>query len=200
MADIKKIKIGNNTYDIRDNRVITLTDGGSKTAGTWVANTGSPTQNLTAYSDGQLFLYKVTVAGASTTTLNIDGLGAKTIYRGGTTKLTTQYGVGSYVLLYYSSSLNSGSFIVANDSDANSDNDKKTSSGDTSSKIYLVGATDRSTSGQTTYTYDTIYVDTDGHLYDSGDRVEVKGHGHDNATASTDGFMSATDKTHHDKM
>ena len=71
---------------------------------------------------------------------------------------------------------------------------------DTDSKIYLVGATTQSTSGQTTYSHDTVYVGTDGHLYDSGKQVEVKGHGHDNATASTDGFMSATDKANHDKM
>jgi hypothetical protein len=197
MADIKKIKIGDVTYNIRDNRVITLTDGGSKTAGTWVANTGSPTQNLTAYPDGQLFLYKVTVAGASTTTLNIDGLGAKTIYRSGSSKLTTHYGVGSYVLLYYSSSLNNGSFIVVND--YASDSDSKTSSGNTSSKIFLVGATTQSTSGQTTYSHDTVYVGTDGYLYSNGKKVDPD-HRHANATESVDGFMSKEDKAHHDKM
>lgn len=119
MADIKKIKIGEETYNIRDNRIITLTDGGSTTAGTWIANTDSPTQNLTAYADGQLFIYKITQAGASTTTLNIDGLGAKTVYRSGSTKVTTHYGVGTYLLLVYSSSLNSGCFMVLNDYDAN---------------------------------------------------------------------------------
>jgi hypothetical protein len=45
-----------------------------------------------------------------------------------------------------------------------------------------------------------VYVGTDGHLYDSGKQVEVKNHRHDNATASTDGFMSKEDKAHHDKM
>ena len=34
MADIKKIKIGETTYDLRDGRIITLTDSGSTTAGT----------------------------------------------------------------------------------------------------------------------------------------------------------------------
>lgn len=34
IKDIKKIKIGDVTYNIRDNRVITLTDSGSTTAGT----------------------------------------------------------------------------------------------------------------------------------------------------------------------
>lgn len=80
------------------------------------------------------------------------------------------------------------------------DNDKKTASSNTNSKIFLIGATSQSSSGQTTYSHDTVYVGTDGHLYDSDKQVEVKGHRHDNATTSTDGFMSATDKTHHDKM
>ena len=120
MADIKKIKIGSHTYDIRDGRIITLTDSGSTTAGTWVAGTGSPTQNLTGYSDGQLFLYKITKAGSSTTTLNIDGLGAKTVYRSGTSKLSTQYAVGQYLLLAYNST--NDCFRVLNDYDANTNN------------------------------------------------------------------------------
>ena len=47
------------------------------------------------------------------------------------------------------------------------DTDKKTASSNTSSKIFLVGATTQSTSGQTTYSHDTVYVGTDGHLYDT---------------------------------
>lgn len=47
------------------------------------------------------------------------------------------------------------------------DTDKKTASSNTSSKIFLVGATAQSTSGQTTYSHDTVYVGTDGHLYDT---------------------------------
>jgi hypothetical protein len=42
--------------------------------------------------------------------------------------------------------------------------DTKTSSGDTNSKIYLVGATSQSTSGQTTYSHDEVYVNTDHEL------------------------------------
>ena len=162
MADIKKIKLGNTSYDIVDGihkNVIILEDNGSGTAGTWLAKTN----RISAYADGQVFLYKVPIAGVSSgTTLNINDLGPKNIYRAGSTKLTTHYGVGAYVLLYYSADLNSGSFTLINDYDA--DTDKKTASGNTSSKIYLIGATSQSSSGQTTYSHDTVYVDTDGHL------------------------------------
>lgn len=48
------------------------------------------------------------------------------------------------------------------------DNDKKTSSGDTDSKIYLVGATSQSTSGVTTYSHDQVFVDTSHYVNASG--------------------------------
>lgn len=181
MADIKKIKIGSTTYNLRDSRVITLTDNGSTTAN-WVASTDSPTQNLASYSDGQLFLYKIVATGANTT-LNIDGLGAKPVYRSGSSRLNTQYPVGSYILLHYSASLNQGCFVVVNDCDV--DTDTKTSSGNTSSKIYLIGATSQSSSGQTTYSHDTVYVDTDGHLYCNGKKVSHVGHIHEITTSNT---------------
>ena len=98
--------------------IVTLEDNNSTKAGTWLAKTNK----ISALVDGQLFLYKITVAGASTTTLNLTGsggaLGAKTVYRTGTTKLTTQYAVGHYILLAYNS-LNT-CFRLVNDYDANS--------------------------------------------------------------------------------
>ena len=104
-------------YGITDaTPIFRLTDGGTATAGTWLASHSG----ITAYSDGMLVLYRIAKAGASTTTLNINSLGAKTVYRYGSTKLTTQYPVGSYLLLYYSTSLNSGSWTVLHDYDANS--------------------------------------------------------------------------------
>lgn len=48
---------------------------------------------------------------------------------------------------------------------------KNAASGDTSNKIYLIGRTSQTTYGGTTYSHDTVYVDTDGHLYDSGNKV-----------------------------
>ena len=46
------------------------------TAGTWTGTC----EDITAYVDGLTIIYVPKVAGASTTTLNINGLGAKTCY------------------------------------------------------------------------------------------------------------------------
>ena len=46
-----------------------------------------------------------------------------------------------------------------------SDNDSKAASGNTSSKIFLIGVTRQSTSGQTTYSHDTTYVDDNACLH-----------------------------------
>lgn len=54
---------------------------------------------------------------------------------------------------------------------SNPDTDAKTTSGNTSSKIYLVGATSQSTSAVTTYSHDTAYVGTDGCLYSNSAKV-----------------------------
>ena len=56
-----------------------------------------------------MILYKIPIAGASTTTLNLNSLGAKTVYRYNTSKLTTHYPVGQIIPLIYCTSLNSGS-------------------------------------------------------------------------------------------
>lgn len=188
MADIKKIKIGSTTYSLRDDRIITLVDSGSTTAGTWVASTESPTQNLTAYTDGQVFLYKVAVAGGSTTTtLNIDGLGAKTVYRAGTTKATTQYAVDQYILLVYTSKTDG--FNIINDADANSYAYlRQYQHGDnvagTTGKYPLLARynlTNKNGSYDTAYSrYHTkAYVDTTtGDLYSKGTKVSVEGHTH----------------------
>ena len=44
-------------------------------------------------------------------------------------------------------------------------------SGNTSSKIYLIGRTSQSTSNGTTYSHDTVYVGTDGFLYTNSNRA-----------------------------
>lgn len=95
-----------------------VSDSGSTTAGTWKATASG----VTALTDGLTIRYKLVVAGAATTTLNLNNLGAKTVYRFNTTKLTTHYAVGSYIILTYNSSLNSGCWITVDGYDSNSDN------------------------------------------------------------------------------
>lgn len=89
------------------------TDSTAKTS-TWTGTS----DRITSYYDGLAIRYKIGVAGQSTVTLNINGLGAKTVYRFGSTKLTTQFSVGSIVNLIYHTDLNDGCWMC-NDYDAN---------------------------------------------------------------------------------
>ena len=114
MASIGQVKLpDNNNYNLSVPFVI----GTGTTAGTWLGTlTG-----LTAYYDGLLILYKPAVAGATTTTLNLNNLGAKTCYLNDTTKLTTHFPKNQPILLVYSSSQNSGSWLCLDNYDYNSD-------------------------------------------------------------------------------
>lgn len=67
------------------------------TPGLW---TGTDSR-ITEYYNGLTIIYTPVVAGSSTTTLNINGLGAKTCYYTGATKLTTHYPVGTPILFTY---------------------------------------------------------------------------------------------------
>lgn len=72
-------------------------EGTGTTSGTWLGSISG----LTSYYDGLTIRYKIPTNGASTTTLNINGIGAATIYHYGTSKLTTHYPVGSVISLTY---------------------------------------------------------------------------------------------------
>lgn len=124
MADIKQIQVGNTKYNI-SGAAIVLEDNNTTVNGTWLAKTNQ----INSLEDGQIFLYKlITTPGSTTTSLNITGsagtaLGAKTVYRYGTTKLaglTETYSVGECILLTYNST--NDCFKVINDYDANSTN------------------------------------------------------------------------------
>ncbi len=91
------------------------TDATAKTS-TWIGTS----DRVTEYYDGLAIRYKIGVAGQTTTTLNINGLGAKRVYRFNTTTLTTHFPVGSIITLIYHTDLNSGCWMC-NDYDANSD-------------------------------------------------------------------------------
>lgn len=84
-------------------------EGTGTTAGTWLGTC----EDITAYYDGLTIAYKINVAGASTTTLNINGLGAKTVRRA-TANLTTQLGVGTVVHMTYTTIDGVGYWVWAN--------------------------------------------------------------------------------------
>lgn len=89
------------------------TDSTAKTS-TWTGTS----DRITEYYDGLTIRYKIGVAGQTTTTLNINGLGAKPIYLYNTTKLTTQFPVNSIINLIYHADLNDGSWMCS-DYDSN---------------------------------------------------------------------------------
>ena len=89
------------------------TDSSTKTS-TWLGTS----DKITAYYDGLTIRYKIGVAGQSTTTLNINNLGAKTVYRFSDSKLTTHFPVNSIIHLIYHADLNGGCWMCS-DYDAN---------------------------------------------------------------------------------
>ena len=102
------------TYAKKTNGIYYVVGTGT-TDGTWLGSS----DDITEYYDGLTIAYKLNIAGASTTTLNINGLGAKTVYLRGTTKLTTQYAVDTVIIAVYTTVDGTGRWYV-NDYDANS--------------------------------------------------------------------------------
>jgi hypothetical protein len=146
---------------------------------------------------------------ASNPTLNVNGTGAKSLYRYGTTKVgtsTTTSGwiAGAVFILTYDgtgwyrhywnnttystftkSGTNAASGLVPTPSTTAGTTkylredctwavppDTKNTAGstDSSSKLFLIGATSQS-ANTTTYSHDTAYVGTDGHLYSNSSKV-----------------------------
>ena len=82
-----------------DKEFFSITNSGT-TAGTWLGSHS----DITAYFDGMtIAFYQNNIAGANTTTININNLGAKTIYYANDSKLTTQYGKRALIMLQYDS-------------------------------------------------------------------------------------------------
>lgn len=84
------VAVGNTVFYIMGNSTDT-------TAGTW---TGTDSK-IKSYYNGLTIIYVPKVDGASTTTLNLNGLGAKTCYYSNTSKLTTHFAKGTPILLTY---------------------------------------------------------------------------------------------------
>jgi len=82
-----------------DKEFFSITNSGT-VAGTWLGSHS----DITAYFDGMtIAFYQNNIAGASTTTININSLGAKTIYYANDSRLTTQYGARALIMLQYDS-------------------------------------------------------------------------------------------------
>lgn len=121
------------------------TDSTAKTS-TWVGSS----DEITEYYDGLAIRYKIGVAGQSTVTLDINGLGAKVVYRFNTTKLTTQFPVGSIINLIYHTDLNDGCWIT-NDYDANTNTQQRVYNSNSKNIEYPITARYNTTTGETYY-------------------------------------------------
>ena len=149
------------------NGVYYVTGNTTGTAGTW---TGSNT-DIPSLFTGLTIAYKIGIAGADTTTLDLTtaagASGAKTVYRNNG-KLTTHLPVNTVVHLTYD-----GTYWRWADYDANTYG----RSGNTTSKIFLMGTTSQSTSNKTSYSNVGCYA-SGGYLYSNSTKVSVEGHTH----------------------
>ena len=183
---IKKIKIGNSEYDLTASNGIYYVEGTGSTAGTWLGSH----DDITSYYPGLMIAYKIGIAGASATTLNINNLGAVTVVKNATTAISTNFAVNSVIFLVYT--VDSGTaYWKAHDYDANTKNTTGTSE-KASTKLYITGATSQTSSGTTTYSNKKVYIGTDNCLYSNDNKVVTQA---DTATTSAAGIMSAADKT-----
>lgn len=137
-------------------------EGTGSTAGTWL---GSHV-DIKAYTPGLTVLYKVPVAGASTTTLNINGLGDVPVVRNATTAISTTCPVSSVVMLTYTEDSGTAYWKRA-DYDVNTKTTTGTSN-KTGTKLFLTGAASQTSSGTTTYSNTNCYIGTDNRLYSGG--------------------------------
>lgn len=156
-------------------------------SGTQTSATGSFTGNaptVDALYNGLTIRYWLPYAGSGNATLNLTlksgaTTGAKEIYFRGTTRLATQYPAGSLILLTYlenatiSGAKYSGWWCSADYYVANTDTKNTAGATNTSSKLFIIGATSQGANPRT-YSHDTAYIGTDGCLYSGGIKVASK--------------------------
>lgn len=164
---ISKVEIGGTNYDLVASNGVYYIEGTGSTAGTWLGSH----PDITAYYPGLMVLYKIPVAGASTTKLNINSLGAVTVVRNVTTAISTSYAVNALVLLTYTLDGTTAYWKVA-DYDSNTKNSAG-SSNKVGTKIYLIGGTSQASS-VTTYSNVNCYIGTDNCLYSNGSKVSTE--------------------------
>lgn len=133
------------------------------------AATVAKTVTLTGFTlvTGARVMVKFTVTNtASSPTLNVNSTGAKAImYRG--SAITSSYLAANRV---YEFVYDGTDWELVGDINTDSNTKNTAGSTNTSSKIFLIGATSQAANPQT-YSHDTAYIGTDGCLYSGGVRV-----------------------------
>lgn len=98
------------TYHTHDEGTFYI-EGTGTVDGTWLGSHAS----ITGYYVGLKVFYRIPRAGASTVTLNINGLGAKIIYRYSNSKLTTHFSTNAIIPLVYTTINDGGCWVFASD-------------------------------------------------------------------------------------
>ena len=189
MSNLSQVKIGSTTYDLKG--TIHFVKGTqTATTGTWTGTLS----NVASLYTGLTIAYYLPYAGSGNATLNLTldsgATGAINCYYQGNTRLTTHYPAGSIILLTYAKA---GEISVAGTATTDNrwiagqnytDGNTKNTAGstDTSSKIFLIGATSQAANPQT-YSDDEIYA-TSGVLTTKS--IQVGG------TAVTEQYNSTT--------
>ena len=154
---INSLKLGSGTY------VFTTPYATCGTAAAEAAKVAATTPGSNfSLETGARVTVKFTVTNtAANPTLNVNSTGAKAIYyRGSAISAGYLAANRTYEFVY-----NGTQYEFVGDIDTNTNTDTTTTTGatDTSSKIFLIGATSQSLA-PTTYSHDTVYVGTDGCL------------------------------------
>lgn len=100
MSLVKGIKTSDKFYgnlEGNSSNGVFYIEGTGTTAGKWLGTH----DDIKELYKGLTIAYKIPIAGASPTTLNINNLGEVTCYKESNSYLTTHYGVGSVILLVY---------------------------------------------------------------------------------------------------
>lgn len=143
----------------KDEGVYFVDGSSSSVAGSWIGTS----DRITEYYDGLIINYKIGIAGSSDgTTLNINNLGAKTCYLRGTTKITTQYDVGTIVLLSYNASKNA---FYSADYDANDFAKVRQYNSATNASYPLLFAYETTSNMPAADSYDTTYTRRHASIY-----------------------------------
>lgn len=153
--------------------------------------------DIDAYYEGLMVAYKVGTAGSTTTTLNINNLGAIPVVKNADTGITTSFPVNSVILLVYTLDGTTARW-KAHDYDANT----KTTAGSSnkaSTKLFLIGAESQASSA-TTYSNSEIYINKSNQLYSaSGFSGDLKGNADTATKASQDASGNVISTTYETK-
>jgi len=140
--------LANMQSDIDDKTKVYFINNATGSSGVWAATV----TGIDSYYDGLFVHFKLPSSGASSCTLNINGLGAKTIYRYSNSLLTTHFTTNYIIPLVYDSVLNGGCWVVAGDP-----YDSNETYHDRSDGYFQAGAT--------IYDYKIVMEGSDGKMY-----------------------------------